>query len=230
MKVFAISDLHLSFSQDKPMDIFGAHWNNYTEKISNNWSNKVGDDDVVVIAGDVSWAMRIEDAVKDVNWIKNLPGKKIIIRGNHDYWWGSLTKVRQIAGEICVLQNDAVKYGNNVFCGSRGWILPNSKDFGKNDEKIYARELIRLKMSLDNANRLRQDGDKLFAILHYPPIDGDEPDDQMEKLFKAYGVETVIYGHVHGKPIGDANTKVINGIKYYITSCDLLNFDPIEIV
>ncbi len=211
------------------MDIFGERWINYTDKLRDNWIKKVTEQDVVIIAGDISWAMRLEDAAEDINWINRLPGKKIIIRGNHDYWWGSLTKVRKLAGDIDVLQNDAIKIKNFVFCGSRGWILPGNKDFGKDDEKIYARELIRLRMSLDNARRLAADEDKIIAITHYPPLDNDKPDEQMEKLFNEYGVDTVIFGHVHGRILENV-CKEINGIKYYITTCDLLGFDPVEII
>lgn len=228
MKVFAISDLHLSGSQNKPMDVFGEKWKDYTNTITENWNKCVSDGDVVVIAGDISWAMRLEDAKADLDWIDGLPGIKIILRGNHDYWWSSLTRVRSAAGRIHVVQNDAHKIGDYIFCGSRGWLLPGTKGFKADDAKIYTRELLRLKLSLDAAKRLQNNNEKIIVAMHFPPLDS-VPDKGYEELFVQYGIDTVIYGHIHGARV-DTPIREINGIKYYITSCDLLNFDPLEIV
>jgi len=228
MALFAIGDLHLALSDTyKPMDIFNG-WEGYTEKLEKNWRNTVGADDTVVLAGDISWAMRLEDAKADLDWIDGLPGTKIILRGNHDYWWSSLTRVRSAAGRIHVVQNDAHKIGDYIFCGSRGWLLPGTKGFKADDAKIYTRELLRLKLSLDAAKRLQNNNEKIIVAMHFPPLDS-VPDKGYEELFVQYGIDTVIYGHIHGARV-DTPIREINGIKYYITSCDLLNFDPLEIV
>ena len=151
MKVYAISDLHLSNSCDKPMDIFGGNWENYTSKIIDNWSKSVKQDDIVLVAGDISWAMKLEEAVSDLNWIDALPGTKILIKGNHEYWWKSISSVRQILPQsIKAIQNDAIKIGKFIFCGTRGWNVPdeNNKDFSDEDMKIFKREVERLKLTL----------------------------------------------------------------------------------
>lgn len=231
MKVFAISDLHLSGSQPKPMDIFGTHWQDYTERIKTNWINNIYDNDVVVIAGDISWAMKLEDAKQDLDWISSLPGKKIIIRGNHDYWWNSITKIRNTSSGIVALQNDAFKLDNYVFCGCRGWLLPGSKDFSTDDEKIYQRELIRLKIGLDSATRLAENNSEIIVLFHYPPINNDGvADPNVEQLLLQYGVSKVVFGHVHGKHNSNKLCSKINGIHYFLTSCDLLDFCPIQIL
>lgn len=146
MRIFAISDLHLSFACDKPMDVFGGHWENYLQKIEENWKNKIKDDDIVLIAGDISWAMKLEEVSADLKWIDNLPGKKIMIKGNHEYWWKSISSVREILPEsIMAIQNDAIKIGDYIICGTRGWVIPESgKELTEEDTKIYKREVERL--------------------------------------------------------------------------------------
>lgn len=230
MKVFAISDLHLSGSQPKPMDIFGSHWQDYTMRIKTNWINGVSEDDVVIIAGDISWAMKLEDAKQDLDWISGLPGTKVMIRGNHDYWWNSITKIRSVSNGIVALQNDAYRLEDFVFCGCRGWLLPGNKDYTSSDAKIYQRELIRLKMGLDSAVRLMDDNSRLVVMLHYPPICTDGTvDANIESLLLQYKVKTVVFGHIHGKHGYNNLMNEINGISYYLTSCDMLNFCPIQI-
>lgn len=228
MKVFAISDLHLSGSQNKPMDIFGDRWKDYTNVLRENWKQVVSEEDIVVIAGDISWAMQLNDAKVDLEWIDSLAGNKVILRGNHDYWWNSLTKVRSAAGSMRVLQNDAYKIGDYIFCGSRGWILPSNKSFKSDDEKIYNRELLRLKLSLDSAKRLQGNNEKIIVAMHFPPLDVS-PDKNFEELFIRYGVDTVLYGHIHGIKLENP-LRIVNGINYYITSCDVLNFMPLRIM
>ena len=148
MKVYAISDLHLSLSGEKPMDIFGEKWDGYLEKIERNWQSIVTDDDVVLISGDISWAMKLEDAVNDLQFIAKLKGKKILIKGNHDYWWQGINKVRNcLPANVYALQNDSVKLGNYVFCGSRGWTVEGANDFTEQDLKIYRRESERFKLA-----------------------------------------------------------------------------------
>lgn len=227
MSVFAISDLHLSQVHPKPMEIFGQHWQNYMRKIEECWRDMILPEDTVLIAGDISWAMKIEYAVPDLERIRALPGKKVLLRGNHDYWWGSLTRVRALAGDMTVIQNDAAAVGDIVYCGSRGWLLPGVKDFSKEDRKIFDRELIRLKMSLDSAVRIA-DGRKIVVLTHFPPLDSQGGSD-ITRLIEQYPVCAVIYGHIHGGKTGESNPRIYNGIPYYLTSCDMLGFCPIRI-
>ena len=156
MKIFAISDLHLSVNNPKPMDIFGPAWDDYVENVFADWKEKVSDEDVVLMAGDFSWAMKLEEAVEDFNLLKDLPGKKIIIRGNHDFWWSSISAVRKILPKnFFAIQNDAIKIENSIFCGTRGWILPD-ENFSVENKKIFDREVLRLEMTLKKAQSLRE--------------------------------------------------------------------------
>ena len=171
MKIFAISDLHISTNANKPMDVFGGNWLGYLDKIKADWQEKVSDDDVVLIGGDVSWAMDIADAKVDIETFANLKGKKVIIRGNHDYWWSGIGKVRDMLPEgFYALQNDCIKFGNVIIAGSRCWSVPGSPDFTEQDNKIYLRETERLKLSLKCAERERKEGDVLIALVHFPPF------------------------------------------------------------
>lgn len=229
MKIYAISDLHLSNSCDKPMDIFGGHWEGYTEKIISNWKQKVTDEDLVLIAGDISWAMKLEEAQADLNWIDELPGKKIIIKGNHEYWWKSISAVREILpSSIMAIQNDAIKVGDYIICGTRGWTVPEKdKELEPEDLKIYKREVERLKLTLMSAKVLKGDSDlKIIAMMHFPPYNTDKEQSEFTKLFEEYGVETVVFGHLHGYVNCDLVSN-INGVTYYFTSCDHIKNDPI---
>ena len=221
MKFYAISDLHISTNTDKPMDVFGGNWINYLEKIFSDWQEKVTEEDVVLIGGDISWAMDIEDAKKDIEILKDLKGKKVFIKGNHDYWWSGITKVRDIMPEgFYALQNDSIRLGNVVICGSRCWSVPGSPDFKEHDMKIYLRETERLKLSLKNAQSIKQEGDKLVALVHFPPFNVRREDSEFTKIFEEFGVDSVIYGHLHGKNVRSDKLVVKNRIKYYLTSCD----------
>lgn len=230
MKIFAISDLHLSFACDKPMDIFGGNWENYQEKIQENWKALVSDDDLVLIAGDISWAMKLEEAVLDLEWIDALPGKKIIIKGNHEYWWKSISAVREILPPtIMAIQNDSIKIEKYIFCGTRGWVVPEkNKQLSSEDQKLYDREVQRLKLTLKTAQTQRQEGDEIIALMHFPPRNSDKEDSEFTKLFEEYGVSKVVFGHLHGY----TNCELIsekNGITYYFTSCDHINNKPVLI-
>ena len=143
MKIFAISDLHLCLSGAKPMDIFGGPWENYLEEIKTDWNTKVSDDDIVLMCGDLSWALKLEEATKDLEYLSSLKGRKIIIRGNHDYWWKSISALRkELPKDIYPLQNDAIKIGEYIIAGSRGWVVPEpNKQYLDQDKKLYAREL-----------------------------------------------------------------------------------------
>ncbi len=221
MKFYAISDLHISTNTNKPMDIFGGNWVGYLEKIKYDWQDKVTDEDVVLIGGDISWAMNIEDAKKDIETLADLPGTKVMVKGNHDYWWGGIGKVRDILPEkFFALQNDSIKIGNVVICGSRCWSVPGSPDFNEQDMKIYLRETERLKLSLGSAGKLRQEGDKLLALIHYPPFNVKRENTAFTEIFESFCVDAVVYGHLHGKSVRSDKLVVKNNIKYYLTSCD----------
>ena len=200
MKIFAISDLHISTNTNKPMDVFGGNWVNYLDKIFEDWQNKVTNDDLVLIGGDISWAMDIEDAKKDLQTLTKLNGKKVFIKGNHDYWWSGIGKVRDILPEnFYALQNDSIKFDNIVICGSRLWSVPGSPNFNEQDEKLYNRETERLRLSLKSASKLREEGDKLIALIHFPPFNVRREDTSFTKLFEEFNVNSVVYGHLHGK-------------------------------
>lgn len=225
MKLFAIGDLHLSHAAEKPMDIFGAGWDNHVGHIAAAWRDSVGEEDAVLIPGDISWAMRLKDAVPDFEYIASLPGKKILLRGNHDYWWTSLSKVRKMLPPgIYALQNDAVEIGNGAAAaGSRGWICPGSAGFDRaRDQRIYEREVIRLELSLSKAPK----GSRIIAMLHYPPFNEKRLSSDFTELFEKYGVERVVYGHLHGRACKNAFEGMRGGIEYTLCSADHLGFAP----
>ena len=228
MKIFAISDLHLSNSCDKPMDVFGGHWENYTEKIKENWKAKVSNDDLVLIAGDISWAMKLDEAKADLAWIDELPGKKIIIKGNHEYWWKSISAVREILPQsIEAIQNDAIKIDGYVFCGTRGWSVPETgKESTDEDIKLYKREIERLKLTLTFAKNLKEENDKIVAMIHFPPFGSGMEESEFTKLFEEFGVHTVVFGHIHGYTNCPLHCN-IGGVEYFFTSCDHIKNDPV---
>ena len=231
MKIFAISDLHISTNTDKPMDVFGGNWVGYLDKIKADWMNKVTDDDLVLVGGDISWAMALEDAKKDIDTLKELKGKKILIKGNHDYWWSGIGKVRDMLPEnFYALQNDSIRFDGVVICGSRCWSVPGSPDFKEQDMKIYLRETERLKLSLSSASKLKQEGDKLVALVHYPPFNVRRENSLFTDIFEQNGVDVVIYGHLHGKSVRSDKLVVKNGVKYYLTSCDQVDNKLTEIM
>ncbi|MGG7142812.1 metallophosphoesterase [Clostridium nigeriense] len=228
MALYAISDLHLAFTTDKPMDIFGEKWLKHDEKIEENWTNKITDNDMVLIAGDISWSMRSSDSKVDLDWINSLPGKKIISKGNHDYWWGGISKLNSMYEDMKFIQNNFYTYEDYAICGSRGWILEGTDRFTEKDKKIFDRELIRLRLSLDKAKEAGYE--KFIVMIHYPPLNDKGEQSAFTELFKEYGVEKVIYGHLHGPSLNTAFSGEFEGIEYIITSCDYLNFDPIRIL
>ena len=230
MALYAIGDLHLCLGAPKPMDVFGGNWEGYTDKIIQNWNKKISSDDLVLIAGDISWAMKLEEAKADLDWIDKLPGKKIIIKGNHEYWWKSISSVRDILPEsIMAIQNDAIKIEDYIICGTRGWTVPEeNKEFSPKDEKIYKREVERLKLTLRAAKVLQINNEKIICMMHFPPFDGSGNDSEFVKLFEEFGVNVVVFGHLHGYT--NCKLKQIkNDITYYFTSCDHINNDPINI-
>ena len=222
MSIFAIGDLHLPGGGNKPMDIFGAHWEGHFEKICRDWRARVGEEDVVLIPGDISWAMQMDDALKDLRAIGQLPGKKILLRGNHDYWWSSITKLRDSLPEgMHAIQNDALRLGDVRFCGSRGWTLPVPGGDAE-DERLYSRELMRMEMSLERAQRLG--AGRLVVLCHYPPLGEGGGETRLSALLQKYGADDVVYGHLHGPSLRSAVTGCVGGIRYHCVSCDGLNF------
>ncbi len=231
MKIYAISDLHISTNTNKPMDVFGGNWVGYLEKIFADWERKVTENDLVLIGGDISWAMNIADAEKDLELLENLKGKKVFIKGNHDYWWSGIGKVRSIMKEnMYALQNDCIKFGDVIICGSRCWSVPGCPDFSDADEKIYKREAERLRLSFNEVAKIREDGDKVIALIHYPPFDVLRRPSLFTDIFEENKVDVVVYGHLHGKNVKADKLVYKNGIKYYLTSCDQVDNKLTEIV
>jgi uncharacterized protein len=228
MALFAISDLHLALSGDKPMDVFGENWYKHDEKIKENWYSFISEEDTVLIAGDISWSMKMEEGMKELEWIHKLPGKKLVIRGNHDYWWGSITKLNNLYDDMKFIQNNFFTYGDYAVCGTRGWICPGAEKYTSKDEKIYKRELIRLKLSLDEAKK--KGYSKYICMIHYPPTNEKFEDSGFTEIFKEYNVDKVIYGHLHGPVFHRLLTGLRDGTEYIFTSCDYINFSPIKII
>lgn len=224
MSLFAISDTHLSFGTDKPMDVFRG-WENYEEKLLKNWKAIVNDNDVVVIPGDITWGMTLEEALEDFKFIDKLPGEKIILKGNHDYWWSTKRKADLFFESngittIKILNNNAYKAGDFALCGSRGWFFDSAKQA---DEKIVLREAGRLKASIEEADRL---GGEKIAFLHYPPIAGGQVCEEIcNELIKG-GVKRCYYGHLHGPAISYSFNDEMFGIEFRLISGDYLNFCP----
>ena len=223
MAIFALSDLHLPLGINKPMDIFGVRWDNYVEKIEYQWKNTVKEEDFVIINGDFSWATYLSEALADFQFLQSLPGKKIISKGNHDYWWETLTKMNEFLrdndiSDVVFLQNNAVLCDGIAVCGARGWISPADKTFKKDDEKIYKRELLRLETSLQRASEL---SDIIIAALHYPP------DEAYMEVIEKYNVYRCVFGHLHGKRAEDYS---VLHKKCMLVSADFLKFAPIRII
>ena len=230
MKVYAISDLHLSGTTNKPMDVFGSAWEGHFEKIKADWGKKVSDEDIVLIGGDTSWGMKLEEGVYDFSRLASLKGHKVFIRGNHDYWWSGITRIRSLVPDntFHFLQNDCVKIGNFVIAGSRGWTCPGSADFQEHDMTLYLREAERFRLAFTEVKKVLQEGDKLIALIHYPPFSVHKEDTLFTKLFEENGVEKVVFGHLHGSAYFPYHSEK-NGIEYYLTSCDKTAFSLTEI-
>lgn len=229
MSIYAISDLHLSFSNPKPMDVFGDHWKDHHIKIIYNWDKYISDDDTVLLCGDHSWAIDIYDAAEDIDFICQRPGKKILIRGNHDYWWrrASTNKIqKQICSSITLLQGRYVVVDNIAIAGTRGWRLGeyDDREDSSDTHKIFNRELSYLEKALQD---IPSNVDKKIVMLHYPPFNDDLQFNEFDELIRAYKADIVVYGHLHsGRYI---NGKV-NGVTYLLTSADFLDFMPVLVV
>jgi predicted phosphohydrolase len=234
MKIFAVSDLHLSllepYSADnqrpalkKPMEVFGLQWHDCFGRLDANWRAIVAEEDAVLLAGDLSWAMTLAEAEFDLAYLASLPGRKIIIKGNHDYWWSSLRKVRQAAPpSLEFLQHSALAVAGHAVCGTRGWLHPQHADFSEQaDRAIYEREKLRLRMALEEAQKLDL---PIIAMLHYPPLLKAEESD-LSLLLSEYAVQTCVYGHVHGEK-APAFSGPFQGVDYINVSMDRLGFMP----
>lgn len=220
MAVYAIADLHLPARQ-KPMDIFGEHWKDHFQRISQDWLSRVRPEDLVLLPGDLSWAMKLEEAREDLQSIGALPGTKLLLRGNHDYWWSSIGRVRRALPEgTYALQNDSLLIGGRLYAGSRGWTLPGP-ELSEDDLRIYNRERMRLEMSLKHARRLDADA-PITVMMHYPPLTEEAPG--FSDILEAYGVSDCVYGHLHGPAIYGAVRGLRGGVRYHQVSCDGLDF------
>ena len=230
MALYAIGDLHLSLASNKPMDVFGAGWTNYVERIREGFS-ALTEDDVTVLCGDLSWAMGLEESLEDFRFIDALPGRKYIIKGNHDYWWGGVGQVRRALPDgMMALQHDVADLGDLVVTGTRGWTFPTEDTpLSKDDERIFNRELIRLELALTAAQKAAA-GRPVLLMLHYPPLYQTERDTAFTRLIEQYQVHTVVYGHLHGAGLRAGFNGTWNGVRYMLTSCDALGFRLAEVV
>ena len=222
MSLFAIADTHLSFGTNKPMDSFPG-WNDYVERLENNWNRIVTDDDTVVIAGDISWAMNFEQLYADFDFINKLNGKKIILKGNHDYWWTTINKMNNFIADnnfdtVSILHNNSYNIDGISVCGSRGWMFDSDEP---HDEKVLAREVGRIKMSLDSAQ-----SDNKIVFLHYPPITTNSCCREIVDILSQYGIKKCYYGHLHGIAAKMAIDDTVDGIEFRLVSCDRLGFTP----
>ena len=230
MKLYAIGDLHMPGGDDKPMDVFGENWTDHVAQIFTHWRERVGEEDVVLIPGDVTWAMQLRDAVPDLQAISDLPGRKILCKGNHDYWWSTLSKVRAVLPEgMEALQHTVADLGAAVVTGTRGWSFPQpGEQQTEEDERILQRELIRLEIGLQAAVRTAL-GRPIVVMLHYPPLYDQQRDTVFTRLLAQYPVHTVVYGHLHGQAIHAGFRGVHEGIRYMLVSSDSLKFIPAEV-
>lgn len=230
MAIYAISDLHLSLGTNKPMDIFG--WGDHTGIIKENWIRKIRYDDYVLIPGDISWGINLEEADPDFAFIEALPGTKIMIKGNHDYWWSTRQKFERHCKEkgyksLKMLHNNMYEADGYAICGSRGWKPADDDGFSKEDKKIYHRELERVRNSLKEGSKT---GKKIITMLHYPPFDTNHDPNDFSRLLDEYGVSICIYGHIHSKANDSWKNENIDNMKYHLVSCNIVDFDPVRIV
>lgn len=229
MALFVMGDLHLSLSSDKSMDIFGG-WENYVERIKENWNREVSPEDTVVVPGDISWAMSLKEAVADFSYIHELPGRKIILKGNHDYWWTTAAKMNNFLAEngfdsIFILHNNHYAYENYGICGTRGWINDDSEPA---DAKVLAREAQRLETSIASAENA---GLEPLVFLHYPPLYGNEYNPDLLEVMYRHNIKRCWYGHIHGrKGHQNAVNGERDGIVFQLVSADYVQFCPVKIM
>lgn len=242
MAIYALGDTHLGFAVDKPMDIFGPLWAGHPGPLFQNWEATVAPEDIVLVPGDISWGMTLPEAEVDLRELDRLPGRKFMIQGNHDYWWESLKKMRELGfATVEFIQNDAILLppgavpgveGSVAVCGTRGWITPGDRSWNEDEAhnlKIYMREVGRLKMSLDAGRKAG--AERFLAMLHYPPVAEDHQPTEFTELLEGYGgVLTCIYGHLHGPGSKyRAFQGEHNGVAYHLVACDAIDFTPVRL-
>lgn len=230
MAIYVIADLHLSFSQDKPMSIFGESWEGHSDKIKNNWISKVKQEDTVVMPGDFSWSMHLKDTYKDFEYLNMLPGKKLLLKGNHDYWWTTITSMKKFLEDnkfenIDFIYNNSFLIEDKILIGTRGWNLLDTE----NDSKMIKRENIRLKHAIEQGINQYGKEKEIIAFMHYPPITKKNKTSEFIDTLKQYGIKKCYYGHLHGKSHQDAIEGCVDGINFKLVSADYLNFDLIKI-
>ncbi len=230
MSIYAIGDLHLSFANPKPMNIFGNNWNNHEEKIKLDWISKVKEEDTVVLPGDFSWAMNLKDTKKDFEYINNLPGRKIMSKGNHEYWWTTVTNIKKFLKEnnfsnIDFLYNNSIEVEDKLICGTRGWNLNLESE---TSNKIITREEIRLENSIQDAINKNLDKE-IIVFMHYPPIIKQNLNTGFFKILKKYNIKRCYYAHLHGNSIKEALNGVYEGIEFKLVSADGLDFKLLKI-
>lgn len=232
MSIYVIGDLHLPFGEDKPMDIFGEKWQGYTEKLKEDWKNKVKPEDTVILAGDFSWATYLKNTYKDFEYINNLPGRKILLKGNHDYWWTTIKSMKQYLEEnkfqnIEFLHNNSFCIENRIIVGTRGWALLDTE----NSSKMIKRESLRLELSIKDAIQKYGEDKERICIMHYPPLTKTKMkneytyDSEFLDVMKKYNIKKCYYGHLHGNSHKDAVEGRIEGIEFYLISGDYLEFN-----
>lgn len=225
MAIYTIADLHLSFNTDKPMDIFGQNWQNYEEKIKQDWQSKVKPEDTVILPGDFSWAMYLEETEKDFEFINNLPGKKILLKGNHDYWWTTVTSMRRYINEknfenIDFLYNNSYEIEDKIIVGTRGWTLSEETE----DIRLTKREVDRLELSIKDGVSKYGEDKEVIVFMHYPPVTQKYMNTDYIKLMNKYNIKRCFYGHLHANSIQDAVEGNVDGIEIKLVSSDSLNF------
>lgn len=228
--IWAMGDLHLDFSGQKPMDIFGSNWENHEEKIFMDWKERVKEEDIVLLVGDISWALKIEDAAQDLEKLDSLPGKKFIIKGNHDYWWASMSKLEALGlRSIKFIHNTAYVVDGIGICGTRGWSDVDSNEFDEQDEKIYARELLRLQLSIDQMRKEAEDQgvelDQTIALLHYPPFSAKGEVNDFGIKLAENKINTCLYGHLHAHGHKFVVEGEFDGVQYHCVSSDYIDFN-----
>ncbi|MGI8747868.1 MAG: metallophosphoesterase [Deinococcus sp.] len=228
MRVFAIADLHLSFTAPKPMTVFGPQWAGHPGLIFERWREEVGPGDLVLLPGDLSWAMRLPEALQDLARVSALPGTKVLLRGNHDYWWPAIGRLRTaLPPDMLAVQNDAVRVGDVVVSGTRGWLTPGPESFTPQDRTVYDRELERLKLSLAAARRLGagEEGVRHVLMLHYPPTGPAFAPSGFTELIEGARPDAVLYGHLHGTSLA-RSLRQWQGIPTLLVAADVLGFRP----
>jgi len=226
-KLYALADLHLSLSGDKPMDVFGELWRDHPRQMATHWDRVVSPEDTVLLPGDLSWARKLAEAGADLEWIGERPGRKLLLKGNHDSWWAGIGTLRSTLPEGCeALHNDSHRIGEWVVVGARGWISPDDPTATENDHAIFRRELERLRLSIVDADRRFGRDLPRVAMLHYPPwVEGYPPTQVVETMRKA-GVRECVYGHLHGEDHRLAVTGERDGVRFHFVASDAVGFAP----